>query len=261
MTVPPQPPQPPHRPSEPEPEPEPETGAPFPSSNIDGQDELDGLDVSPADVVGLPPSAFAPSPPPTIPVVVPVPLPEGACGAFLPDGRVCRRPRAAGSPRCTAHTPAAVGRYRRVLNLLAADYDAALADADLLSLRHEIAVLDAVTTRLLAHLEALERQVDADAGVDAGPDADTVDVALARLRGQLADLLDRRRKLAESERARLRDLAQLIPRTELLAIVQAILDAIRLEVTDDDVRDRLLDRIRTAVRDRGLPQPHVQPQP
>lgn len=136
------------------------------------------------------------------------------------SGLQCRRRAVAGRAVCTVHgglTPRGVasphfktGRHSRDLPAqLSERYREALADTDLLSLRDDIALVDARVTELLETLE------DNPAAWDA-----------------ITDLFETRRKLVDSERRRLVDLQQMMTAEQAMTMLAVIVDIVKQHVTD-----------------------------
>jgi hypothetical protein len=97
-----------------------------------------------------------------------------ACGARRRDGGRCRQPGMQPSGRCRLHggkSPRGLaspltktGRYSRDLpTRVAARYESALADPTLLSLRDDVAVLQAAITDVMAEIRDAESRPDFDA--------------------------------------------------------------------------------------------------
>src|SRR6185436_8277650 len=97
-----------------------------------------------------------------------------SCGARRRDGGRCRQPGMAPSGRCRLHggrTPRGLadantrtGRYSRDLpTRVAARYESALADPELLSVRDDIALLQGSIQQVMAEVQAAEARPDFDA--------------------------------------------------------------------------------------------------
>lgn len=110
------------------------------------------------------------------------------------------------------------GRYSKFLPThLMERYQESLNDSDLLSLREEIALIDARLSELLA------------GGV---PDWDV-----------MVPLTEQRRKLVDTERRRLVDMQQMITTEQAMLLVSALTSILREEVTDTYVLARIQTRI------------------
>jgi len=154
------------------------------------------------------------------------------------------------------------GRYSQVLPVgLQARYHEALADADLLSLRDEVAVLEARIGELLAlaapasgswqdAVSAFEAMRRANAAGDAAGMTAAVgrlDSALrqgatvAHAWDDLGGLIERKRRLARDEVRRLSLMGQMITAERAMVLVAALTDAVTRHVLDLDVRRRIAD--------------------
>lgn len=186
------------------------------------------------------------------------------CGStvLMPNGR-CRvhggeTPRGEESPHFIN------GKYSRYAKVLAPSlaerYQQSLSDADLVVLRDELALLDVRISQLLQGLTDREstalwgklKQSYADlkrarAIDDAAKRGAALAVALTELESliengasdsdvwaEIANLLDLRRKLAESERKRLMDLQNVMTAEQAILFLNAVADTIRLHVTDPE---------------------------
>jgi hypothetical protein len=186
-------------------------------------------------------------------------------------GARCRQPAAPGFKVCRVHggaTPVGIasaafkhGRYSRHLpHGLVALYEERLADPDILSLHHDIALLDARQATLLTELRTAAGQ-QAPAWDEAGRAFELFSVAMRlgnvpemeRKLGLLGDVLtegaaetrkeeacwervldvvEQKRKLVESERKRLLEGQQYIAVDRLMVLVAALIDAVRRHVED-----------------------------
>lgn len=154
------------------------------------------------------------------------------------------------------------GRYSKVLpGNLQGRYHEALADAELLSMRDEVAVLEARIAELLevaapssthwrAAVEAFEDMRRANAS---GRQADLA-VAVGRLDtalragatavgawDDLGGLMERKRRLARDEVRRLSLMGQMITAERAMVLVAALTDAVQRHVLDLDARRRIAD--------------------
>lgn len=167
------------------------------------------------------------------------PMKGGVCGAKL-RGRAetCRKAPLAGRTRCRLHGGASLigvesrtyrhGRYSKALPPdMATRYRASRRDPALLTLRDEIALLDARTTGLLT---------DGDA--------------------RWADILatiDLRRRLVVSEARRTRDLSLFIPVGEAMNLVGAVTAAVRAHVSNPAEISAIQQTVRTLLERRTTP--------
>lgn len=187
-------------------------------------------------------------------------------------GAQCKRPALPGSTKCRIHggaTPRGLasphlthGRYSKDLpTRLASRYAEALADTELLSLRDDVALVDARIAELLTRIDKGEsgriwgKLADAKSEfitargaadvpamdrwlgeilrlIDAG-NADWMIVA------DIVQLQDHKRKLGESERKRLIEMRQIITTEQAAVLLGAITDIIVRNVTDRDTRARI----------------------
>lgn len=193
------------------------------------------------------------------------------CGAKTRSGGTCKTAPVEGRTRCRMHggkTPrghdlpqTTHGLYSKSLpTRLAARYDAALADPDLLGMRRETALMASLLDDALARLDAgetgalwLKLQDDWDkmlglAGAAKATALNDIgrqiqrgasDAAAAReIRGVILD----KARVAESERKRLVEAHQVITVERLMALVGALSSAIMEEVPDRERRARILGR-------------------
>jgi len=137
------------------------------------------------------------------------------------SGQQCQKGATPGRIVCHMHggkTPAGAaspqfktGRYSKQLPVrLAARYQEAQADAELISLHDDVALLDTRLSELLEHL-------------DTDPGAIWADVL---------GLIEQRRKLVESESRRLQVLQQMIPAENALLLIGLLERAVKRHVTD-----------------------------
>lgn len=186
------------------------------------------------------------------------------CGAKRRDGKPCRawamsngrcRMHGGASPKGAAHPRTTSGRYSRDLPTRLRDrYEEAIADASLLELAAEAALLDARLGEILARLDrgesgelwgALEKEAQAAQRYSKDPDrARSHLAAVFRLIQQgaqererwdeITDLIEYKRKLAETERKRLRDSNYIITVQQLNVLLAFILDSIKRHVSDGE---------------------------
>lgn len=183
------------------------------------------------------------------------------CGAKTRAGGTCANPPMLNG-RCRMHggtQKRGVGHHllkhgRYSLNLptrLAARYAEAQADPDLISVRQEIALVDARLEDLLGRVDTGEAGA-IWAGVRAAVDeyrktSDAAEKAEAFARieslsvegfsdyaswGEVLELIERRRKLAETETKRLAAMGQAITAERAMVLLGTVVDIIRTHVTD-----------------------------
>jgi len=183
-----------------------------------------------------------------------------ACGAKTRSGEPCKRaPMPNG--RCAlhggkslagwAHPNARTGRYIKSMPArLDERYRASLDDPELLALREEIALVDARIHDLLARVEtgesgalwrALKKeldQLDTDPDVPALAKLQTVQAMIAQgvadydAWAEVDRWVERRRRLAESERKRLVEAQQIITTEQAMALLGAVVEVIHEHVHD-----------------------------
>jgi hypothetical protein len=181
------------------------------------------------------------------------------------SGKLCRRPASRGSTKCHIHGGKSLkglasptlrhGRYSRSLpTRLAARYEQAANDPDLLNMSEDIALLDTRLSERLARLDSGESGVlwkkaqtayyTMRQAMRAG-DTPAAGVAMDELGGlitrghtdhlawgEIQDLLDQRRRLVDSERKRRVEAEQNITVEKALLLVGAIGQVIKTHVTD-----------------------------
>lgn len=154
------------------------------------------------------------------------------------------------------------GRYSKHLPTDLGDrYAEALASSDLLSLRDEVAVLEARISELLSAAaparehwaaagEAFAAMRRASAANDAAGMASAASRLDAALRAgsragaawaEVAGLMDRKRRLARDEVRRLSTLGQTITAERAMVLVAALADSVMRNVTDMQARQRVRD--------------------
>lgn len=187
-------------------------------------------------------------------------------------GDQCRRAAVAGRNVCTVHgglTPRGLasphtktGRYSKDLpTRLAARYETAASDPDLLNLNAEIAVVDARISDVLRRVDTGESgQVwrDLKATYTAMQDAQRAKdgAEVARLLNELGGLIrhghsdyaawadvrtliDQRRKLVESEGKRRKDMQDMITSEKAMVLVSSLVATVRKHVHDRDTLARI----------------------
>lgn len=200
------------------------------------------------------------------------------CGAKNRSGGRCMITQLKPNGRCRLHggaTPSGPaagsyrhGRYSRVLPVaLAARYQEARSDPDLLALGDEIALLDARLADLIARVASgdsddfRQRLTSAWKSVlRSQDDPEAQAAALAALGraidGEPADgpiwteigrLVDQRARLTQAEQARRVAMAQMLDVSEFMALASAIVEIIRSRVHDRHVLAEIIDDIRRLV--------------
>ena len=190
------------------------------------------------------------------------------CGAKTRDGTPCKA-RAMANGRCRMHGGTALkgaasprfstGRYSKDLpTRLAARYEEARTDPDLLNLNAEIQLTYALlgealkgmdhgeSGRLWAELKATwdefqeaNRAQDKEASrlaLVAMGDLITRGVADAAARSEVLNIIERRRKLVESEGKRRTAMQQMITAERLMVLVAAVVDVVMRHVDEPRVR-------------------------
>lgn len=194
-----------------------------------------------------------------------------------------RRVRAAGercrnhggaSLRGAAHPMFRTGRYSKFLpDKLAARYAEAVSDAELLDLRHEIALIDLRISALVERLgtgesaenwgrliEAYDQLKSSQAVRDVAGLADALSALGAVIEGgkqnesgwkEVIELLERRRRLVDSETKRLALMQQFVTSQQLVSLAAAVLEVIRENVSESATRARIADGIRNLISGNG----------
>jgi len=180
-------------------------------------------------------------------------------------GERCKARAVIGSPKCYHHggrTPKGIaspnfktGRHSKYLPAdLMGRYSEAIADGELLNLRSEIALLDALITENLSALQVGESAEFWDAALDQvilcrraykSENYASLEQSLDELEAlcdtrrlhfaaekEVRDKVDQRRKLVESERKRLIEMQQTVTSEQALLLMSALLDAVRRNVND-----------------------------
>lgn len=191
-------------------------------------------------------------------------MPQGnpiRCGAKTRRGEPCRqyampngrcRMHGGSSPTGLAHPNTTHGRYSKHLpTRMLATYEHAQQDPELLDLRDDIALLDARLSDLLKRVDSGESGQlwkDLRAAWKAVTTATTEDersMALAELGpliargymdtqawGEIASLLERRRRLVESERKRLIEMQQMMTMSQAQLLIARLYDVVAQHVSD-----------------------------
>jgi len=151
-------------------------------------------------------------------------------------------------------------------------YNASLSDPDILSLNPEIAL---VTSRIVENVALLKADVDPHAFADAtdsliagmkASDQDQIREALNRLHdlrtgvydddrtwNRILKLIERRRKLVDSQRRRAAEAMLSMPREHALRIVGALIDACRRNIRDSATVRAITAELRLVLGDVSLP--------
>lgn len=179
------------------------------------------------------------------------------CGNHAITGRTTCRMHGGTVPAGPASPAWKDGRHSRVLpKRLLDDYQASLADPDRLVLNAEIAILDARINDLLQIVDTgesgrlwseLQKQWQNYLAADAARDKTTAESARFRVGTLITEgmaewtawtdlitLIDRRRKLVESERKRLVEAQKMIAVDQALAMMGLLIESVRRNVHDDD---------------------------
>ena len=150
------------------------------------------------------------------------------------------------------------GRYSRYLpERLAARYEEASRDTELLSLREDVALLDARLSELIGQADTGEsgaawarvqkalkdlRKAEAGGNPDKKREArfsleDAIDMGGTGLEvwREIGEHLERRRKLTESERKRLLDMQQMVTAERATVLVAALIATVKKHVRNGDV--------------------------
>ncbi len=189
------------------------------------------------------------------------------CGAALRGeraGRYCPMPPCRGSTRCRMHggkSPAGIGhpgfkggRYsKHVPKGIRTSYERALSDTELLSLRDDLALLEARQVELLKRLAAspmppwdaalaafsrfvLAKDADRAGALDALGTLLRTGAAAARTQAgtwaELRELIQEKTKAAAAEARRLADLQQNLTQQQALTLVQYLIEAVQAHVHD-----------------------------
>jgi hypothetical protein len=207
------------------------------------------------------------------------------CGAKNRQGEPCQRWALAGRTRCRLHGGKSLvgsacphfrsGRYSAyVPERLRARYEQAEDDAELLSLKSEVALVDARLADLLVRVDTgesgqlwaeLHRAYRAFTRARQAGDEETT--ALARVErlieragqdhqawAEIGELIEQRRRLTESEAKRLITLQQMLTSAEAMAIMHRMVDIVTRHVTDRQALSAIVVEMRAlAEQPHGLP--------
>jgi hypothetical protein len=157
------------------------------------------------------------------------------------SGQRCRKSAMRGRTVCLAHggrTPRGAasphfktGRYSRSLpGHLVAAYERALADPTLLSLRDEVALTDAMIAELLGQLD------------DHSPDT-----KYRRVFRQIGRLIERRRRLVETEVRHIVLAREMLTAEEALTLVESIVAIMTRYLPDPTERQRIAEEIHALI--------------
>jgi hypothetical protein len=190
-------------------------------------------------------------------------------GGLTPVGPACKHYRS--------------GRYSTYLpERLRARYEQAEDDAELLSLRSEVALVDARLADLLSRVEtgesgqrwlSLRKAHRASKRSRLSGDVPAMTQTLAEIElvieratddhaawGEIAALLEQRRKLTESEQKRLVTLQQMLSSEQAMAMIHRLIDIITRHVPDRQVLSAIVVEISAlAERSNGLPASEESP--
>lgn len=193
-------------------------------------------------------------------------LPANRCTAKAKQsGKQCQLPAVPGSTKCRIHgglTPRGIasphfktGKYSQYMpERLLNRYHEAIADAALLELDHEIALVDSRLADLLFRVDtgeagkhwkdARKHNDDIQRGLNTDDYGRMLDACkeLDRVLGEaltdheawmeISTLLDQRRKLVESQRKRMIEQQQMITAEQAMSFVAAVIDSVKRNVTD-----------------------------
>lgn len=139
------------------------------------------------------------------------------------------------TPRGVASPSFKTGRYSRSLpGHLVADYERALADPQLLSVRNDIALVDAVILSLLGQLDD-----------DDNPPQDR------RIWQAVGKQIDRRRRLVESEVRHMVLAREMISAEQAVALVAALVEIVKRYVPSPVDRQALTEEIHELMSQQG----------
>jgi hypothetical protein len=216
------------------------------------------------------------------------------CGARTKhDGTPCERSPVRGRTRCRLHGGKSLagiacsqyrsGRYSAYLpERLRARYEQAESDQELLSLKSEVALVDARLIDLLARVDTgesgqlwanLKKAHEEFKVTRLARDVPKMNVALAKIEalldsavrdhtawGEIGTLIEQRRKLTESEAKRLITLQQMLTTEDAMALAYRLVDIVTRHVTDKHVlRDIVVEIRALAERSNGLPADEETP--
>jgi len=186
------------------------------------------------------------------------------CGNGVRRGWTVCWKHGAGKESNPAGRPVTVGRYSKFLpHGLLDNYAAAMSDPEYLSLRDELALIEARMGELLTRLDT-SQSANAWANVrnaylqmrKCETEDDMLDVegmleeALAghdaelTVWNSLSDLIATRRRLADTERRRIVDAQQYLNYQEANALIAAVMDAVLTNVSDPQARSAISERLR-----------------
>jgi hypothetical protein len=210
------------------------------------------------------------------------------CGAKnKQNGGTCENWVVRGRTRCRLHGGKALvgsacphfrsGRYSAYLpERLRERYEQAEGDAELLSLKSEVALTDARLIDLLARVDTgesgqlwanLKKAHEEFKVYRLARDVPKMNVALAKIEalldsavqdhtawGEIGTLIEQRRKLTESEAKRLITLQQMLTTEEAMALAYRLVDIVTRHVTDKHVlRDIVVDLTALVEQPNGVP--------
>jgi hypothetical protein len=184
------------------------------------------------------------------------------CQAYVVRGRERCRMHGGMQKRGLAHHNTTHGRFSKDLpTRLAADYETAIRDPELIALRNELALVTAREADLVKRLDSGEagqhwqgvrkavadfrraqQRQDTQAAAEALRQIERLtDLGIADYRAwsELLSTIESRRRLAETERRRLEAMQQTITSERAMLLVGALVDAVRRHVDDRAVLDAI----------------------
>lgn len=192
-------------------------------------------------------------------------MPHIQCNAIKSNGEQCRSFAINGTTKCRAHggaTPRGMaspnykhGRFSKYMpRHLLTHYKAAMSDGKLISLREDLAVIDARMAELMGRIEGREsanawaQAREAQTIIRAGFGAQDTTMIQAGMRqltdalsagqadyktwDELTKVMDVRRKIVESERRFMVELQQMLTIEDVTMIIDALASSIKRNVTD-----------------------------
>ncbi len=210
------------------------------------------------------------------------------CGAKTRhEGTPCKRSPVRGRTRCRLHGGKTLvgtasptyrnGRYSTYLpERLRERYEQAEGDAELLSLKSEVALTNARLIDLLARVDTgesgqrwahLKKAYEEFTRHRLARDVPKMNVALAKMERNIAqatddhaawaeigELVEQRRRLTESEHKRMVALQQMLSAEEAMALTHRVVDIVTRHVTDRQVLSAIVVEMRALTeRSNGLP--------
>jgi hypothetical protein len=187
----------------------------------------------------------------------------GTCENWVVRGRTRCRIHGGKSLVGTACPHYRSGRYSEyVPERLRARYEQAQDDPDLLSLRSEVALVDARLIDLLSRVDSgesgqlwadLKRAHQEFTAAKRGKDVARMQVTLTRVEylidsavqdhqawAEIGALIEQRRKLTESEAKRQRELQQMLTTEEALAMIRRLIDILTVHIPDRKILSAII---------------------